>query len=327
MQNFKFKRGLVIGKFYPPHRGHKYLIDSAKAQCDELTVILCWKRSETIPGFLRAEWLKKIHPNVHIKVVEDNKLAGDDSEGWAKFTIQILGYVPDAVFTSEAYGDPYASFMGTTHVLVDRDRTFIPISATIVRKDPLATADFLEPCVRAYFARRVCVLGAESTGTTTLAKDLAKYYKTVWVPEYGRIYSEGKLFAGKESEWRTEEFSAIARSQCELEDKLAESSNGLVICDTDAFATSVWHERYMNSKSEEVENIYSQRNYDLYILTGNEISFVQDGTRDGEHVRDKMHQRFIEKLEEKQKRFIIVTGTPEERLRQSVEAINQILVH
>ncbi len=326
MKTFKFKKGLVIGKFYPPHRGHKYLIDTAKAQCDELTVILCWKRSETISGFLRAEWLKKTHPDVHIKVVEDNKLADDDSEGWAKFTIDILGYTPDAVFTSEAYGDPYASFMGTTHVLVDRARTFIPISATIVRKDPISAAEFLEPCVRAYFARRVCILGAESTGTTTLARDLAKHYKTVWVPEYGRMYSEGKLFAGKGSEWRSEEFNTIAKAQGEIEDKLAESSNGLVICDTDAFATSVWHERYMNNKSDDVELVASQRTYDLYIVTGNEIPFVQDGTRDGEHVRDKMHDRFIKKLEETHRRFVIVSGNPEERLRQSVSAIDQILV-
>lgn len=326
MKKFKFKRGLVIGKFYPPHRGHKYLIDTAKAQCEELTVILCWKNSETISGFLRAEWLKKIHPDVYVKVVEDNKLADDDSKGWAKFTLDVLGYVPDAVFTSEAYGDPYASFMGATHVLVDRARTFIPISATTVRKDPLAAADFLEPCVRAYFARRVCVLGAESTGTTTLAKDLAKHYQTVWVPEFGRIYSEGKLFAGKEAEWRSEEFVTIARAQGELEDKLAESSNGLVICDTDAFATSVWHERYMNNKSEEVERIASERSYDLYILTGDEIPFVQDGTRDGEHIRNKMHERFIKKFEETQRQLIVVSGAPEERVRQSVAAIDQILV-
>lgn len=326
MKSFKFKKGLVIGKFYPPHRGHKYLIDIAKAQCDELTVIICWKKSETISGYLRAEWLKKIHPNVHVMVIEDNKLAEDDSAGWAKFTIDILGYIPDAVFTSEVYGDQYASFMKTTHVLVDRDRTFIPISATIVRKNPLAVAEFLEPCVRAYFARRVCVLGAESTGTTTLARDLAKYYKTVWVPEYGRMYSEGKLFAGKGAEWSSEEFNTIAKAQGEIEDKLAESSNGLVICDTDAFATSVWHERYMNYRSADVEFIASQRNYVLYILTGNEIPFVQDGTRDGEHIRDKMHQRFIKKLEETHRYFVLVTGTPEERLRQSVGAIDQILI-
>ncbi len=73
-----FSRGLVIGKFYPPHRGHKYLIEYAHAQCKELTVILCYKKIETIPGMLRAQWLQRIHTDVRVLVVEDNKLADDD---------------------------------------------------------------------------------------------------------------------------------------------------------------------------------------------------------------------------------------------------------
>lgn len=323
---FKFKKGLVVGKFYPPHRGHKYLIDTAKAQCDELTVILCWKRSETIPGYLRASWLKKIHPDVHIKVMEDNKLADDDSEGWAKYTLDVLGYVPDAVFTSEDYGDPYAKFLGAVHVLVDKNRTFIPISATIVRRDPLSAAEYLEPVVRAHFARRVVVLGAESTGTTTLSRALAQHYKTSWVPEYGRMYSEGKVFAGKGAEWTSDEFMTIAREQAVMEDALALSSSGLLICDTDPFATSVWHERYMNSMLPELEDFALSRSYDLYIVTGDEIPFVQDGLRDGEHIRHAMHARFMEKLEQNHKHYIVVTGTPEERLKQAVAAIDQVLV-
>ncbi len=323
---FKFKKGLVIGKFYPPHRGHKYLIDTAKSQCEELTVILCWKQSETISGLLRASWLQKIHPDVHIKVLDDNRLADDDSEGWAKSTVAVLGYVPDAVFTSEAYGDPYASFMGTTHVLVDKERTFIPISATIVRKDPLASAQFLEPCVRAYFARRICIIGAESTGTTTLARGLAEHYATTWIPEYGRVYAEGKLKAGQEAQWRSEEFMFIARQQAELEDALAESSNGLVICDTDPFATSVWHERYMGKPLAALDSFALERNYDLYIVTADEIPFEQDGTRDGEHIRHDMHTRFLEKFSEHKKPFVVISGTREARLEQAIKEIEKVLI-
>ena len=317
-----FAKGLVIGKFYPPHRGHKYLIDTARAACEELTVILCWKKTETIPGYLRASWLERIHPDVRMLVVEDTVLDDDDSEGWARFTIEILGYVPDAVFTSEAYGDPYARFMGTVHVLVDEARTTIPISGTMVRQDPMRYAQFLEPCVRAYFARRVCVLGAESTGTTTLARALALHYHTVWVPEYGRTYSEGKVLANPSAPWRTEEFVHIARAQSAFEEALAEDSNGLVIADTDAFATSLWHERYMGTRSEAVERIAARRHYDLYILKGDEIPFVQDGLRDGEHIRHAMHARFLERLTEEGKPFIVVTGSHEERLTAAIEAID-----
>ncbi len=319
-----FHRGIVIGKFYPPHKGHKYLIDRARSECEQLTVIVCWKKSQLISGVERAQWIQQIHPDVQVKLLDDDRLADDDSEAWAKNTLAVLGFTPDAVFTSESYGDPYASFMGCVHVLVDKDRTYIPISATMVRSNPTKYAQLLEPCVRASFARRVCIVGAESTGTTTLAKDLAKHYKTTWVPEFGRFYSEGKLFGDSNAEWRSDEFVRIANAQCNLEDALAEASSGLVICDTDAFATSLWHERYMGKRSIQVEAIAARRKYDLYILTGDEIPFEQDGTRDGEHIRHGMHKKFIERLNEDRKKYIIVSGAPEKRLREAVEAIDTI---
>lgn len=320
----QYKRGLVVGKFYPPHSGHKYLIDTAKSMCEQLTVVLCWKQSEVIHANLRAQWLKRLHPGIDIKVIEDNKLADDDSEGWAKFTLDILGYAPDAVFTSEAYGDPYASFLGAIHVLVDRERVTVPISATKVRSNPMQYAPLIEPCVRAYFAWRVCVIGAESTGTTTLAKALAGHFKTVWVPEYGRAYSEGKLTGANKSVWTSEEFEHIAAAQNSLENALAEASNGLVICDTNAFATGIWHERYMGCRSKKVEEIAKNCAADLYIVTGDEIPFVQDGTRDGEHIRHQMHKNIIKRLEEDNKPYILVKGSPEQRLRESIKAIEQL---
>ena len=320
-----FSRGIVIGKFYPPHRGHKYLIDTARAQCRELTVIVCWRKGQEISGYLRAQWLQRIHPDVRVILLDDDRLADDDSKGWAENTIAALGYVPDAVFTSEAYGDPYARFMGTVHVLVDKERTHIPISATMVRSDPMKYVPFLEPCVRGYFSKRIAVVGAESTGTTTLANALAEYYGAPWVPEYGRAYSEGKRYLKADPSWRSEEFVHIAAAQSALENVLAESSNGLIILDTDAFATGIWHERYMGTRSTEVERIASERRPDLYLLTGDEIPFVQDGLRDGEHIRHGMHERFIERLTEECRPYVLVTGSSNERLAQAIKAIGAVV--
>mgnify|MGYP003393450042 CR=1 FL=1 len=317
-----YTRGLVVGKFYPPHRGHKYLIDTAIAECKEVTVIVCAKMHETISGELRASWIERIHPSVHVILIKEPMPGDNESEEWAKFTIKLLGYVPDAVFTSEEYGDPYARFMKTIHVCVDKARVRVPISGTKVRANPSIAAEFLEPCVRAYFAKRIVVLGAESTGTTTLAKTLAEHYKTVWVPEYGRLYSEGRLQSGEK--WKSEEFVTIARAQAELEDALAEQSNGIVICDTDPFATGIWHERYMGSRSLNVERVSTYRKYDLYIVTSDEIPFEQDGTRDGEHIRHDMHKLFIKRLEETGRKYVLVTGTREERLAQAVAAISAL---
>jgi len=218
------RTGVVIGKFYPPHRGHKYLIDTGRSQVDRLTVILCWKPGENPPGRLRADWLREIHPDVKVIALEDT-LPDDDSKAWAENTLKVLGYVPDVVFTSEDYGYPYAAYMGCEHVQVDKARRVMPVSGTAVRAAPLANWDFLEPCVRAFYAKRVCLVGAESTGKTTLAAALAAHYQTNWVAEYGREYCEEKFRESSDIPWESAEFETIARAQIRLEDAAARQAN------------------------------------------------------------------------------------------------------
>lgn len=314
-------RGLVVGKFYPPHAGHSYLIESARAQCNELTVLVCDRMGQTIPASLRAEWLREMFPGVIVKVIDDIN-EEDNSQIWADYTRQILGYTPDIVFTSEKYGVTWAQCLGCKHIQIDQPRTTVPISATKVRANPLDAWDFLSPAVRAYYSRRICVLGAESTGTTTLARSLAEHYKTAWVPEYGRSYAEGKLKTTGGANWTTDEFIHIASIQNQIEDRLARVCNKILICDTNSFATTLWHERYMGFMSPEVGALVKKRRYDLYIVTGDEIPFEPDGTRDGENIRHAMQQRFIEELERQNMTYLVVTGTREERLQKAVRTID-----
>jgi NadR type nicotinamide-nucleotide adenylyltransferase len=317
------KRGVVIGKFYPPHKGHHYLINTARANAEQVTVIVCRRPEEQPSADLRASWLREVHPDVEVIVVDDIHPA-DDSRAWAEYTIQILGYQPDVVFTSEDYGDAYACYLGCKHVLVDKARQVVPCSGTAVRNNPLACWDFLEPCVRAYYVKRVCVVGAESTGTTTMAQALAEHYQTVWVPEYGRDYWVEKMERGEEK-WQTAEFVHIALEQSRREDEAAREANRLLICDTDAFATSIWHRRYIGCASPEVEAIGASRHYDLYLLTDVDIPFVQDGTRDGEHLRQWMHDVFEAELKAQKKRYTLLSGSHQTRLQKAIELINPLL--
>jgi NadR type nicotinamide-nucleotide adenylyltransferase len=319
------RRGLIVGKFYPPHRGHKHLIDTARAQVDELTVIVCGREGESPAGGLRAGWMQEIHPDVRVLLIDDTYDA-QDSRVWAENSLRWLGRAPDLVFTSEDYGDEFARHLGCRHVQVDRARAAVPVSGTRVRADPLGCWEFLEPPVRGFYAVRVCVVGAESTGKTTLAQDLARHFDTVWVPEYGREYSERKLAAGGGYDFRSEEFAHIAARQCELEDEAARRANRILVCDTDAFATSVWHRRYIGTRSPEVEETAARhRRPDLYLLTDIGTPFVQDGTRDGEHVREWMHEVFVEELRAQGRPSQSVSGTRDERLRQAVGYIEDLL--
>ena len=319
-----FARGLVIGKFLPPHLGHHHLIDTASAQSERLFVIVCAHPEQELPARVRVACLKERHPEADVRVVDD-VVPGDDSAGWAAYTRRSLGFRPEAVFTSEDYGDPYAAALGARHVLVDRARQTVPCSGTMIRHDPLAHLEWLSPFMRALYVRRVCVVGAESTGTTTLAGQLAERYATVWVPEYGREYCERKWKDGYTTEWSTEEFLHIAAEQSRREDEAARRAQRLLVCDTDAFATALWHQRYVGARSAAVEAIAAPRPADLYLLTGDEIPFVQDGTRDGEHVRHEMHEAFAQALVATGRRFVLLRGSREARLTQAATCVEALL--
>ena len=290
--------GFIVGKFYPPHRGHKHLIDSARRQVDRLVVLLAAHPSQTISGELRKAWLEEIHPDCEIHLVRDE--LEDDSQQWADFTVQHLGRAPDVVFSSEDYGPTYARMMGSRHVMVDRHRAAVPTSGSAIRAAPLEHLHMLEPCVRAHFVRRVVLIGAESTGKTTLSRQLAERFDTVWVPEYGREHWErklaGRVLSDPPPSWTHEEFIEIATEQQAREDRAARTANRVLICDTNAFATGTWHERYCGTRDVRVDAIGARDRAHLYLLTAPDVPFVQDGFRDGEHIRSWMHERFEAQL-------------------------------
>lgn len=317
------KRGLVIGKFYPPHHGHRLLIDRAATEVEQLTVLVCDTPGQVIPATRRADWLRETHPTADVRVIPDIG-RDDDSAAWAAYTRTFLGYTPDLVATSEDYGPRYARELGCTHLLVDRPRRQVPISGTAVRRDPYAVWSMIDSGVRQHYVKRVCVLGAESTGTTTMAKALAEAYRTTWVPEYGRTYSEVKYHDDPAPKWTSDEFVFIAKEQNRQEDELARQANRVLICDTNAFATGIWHERYMGFRSELVERAGRERTPDLYLLTDVDIPFVQDGLRDGEHLRHWMHDVFVERLNQQPVPWELLSGPHARRLKQARQAIDRL---
>ncbi|MFC5803499.1 AAA family ATPase [Streptomyces formicae] len=345
----RYRHGLVLGKFYPPHAGHHHLVRTARDRCERLTVLVCAASVESIPLVERVAWMREVHPDVRVVgAVDDIPVDVTDPAVWdahmAVFRAAVPGRV-DAVFTSESYGDELARrFGGADSVCVDPDRTVFPVSGTAVRKDPVGCWDFLEPPVRAALARRVVVLGAESTGTTTLATALAAHYRArggVWartgcVPEYGREFSERKLAALRAERpgaaWSdvtfdSDDFPLIARRQTEREDAAARIGSPLLVCDTDAFATTIWHERYMAGRSSaEVAEIAARGRGDLWLLTDHrDVPFEDDGLRDGEQLRPWMTARFAAQLARTGRRFLTLTGPHEGRLATAVAAVDAVL--
>ena len=144
-----------------------------------------------------------------------------------------------------------------------------------------------------------------------------------WVPELGRNYTESILTTNYE--WFDADFYRIGRLQQTYENEMAARSNGVIVCDTNAVATELWQRRYMGRTTAEMNRIAARDKADLYIITGDEIPFVQDGIRDGEHLRHRMHRWFIAHIKKTGVPYIVVTGNPGERLAAALAAAKQTI--
>ncbi|WP_034272089.1 AAA family ATPase [Actinospica robiniae] len=357
----EFEHGLVIGKFYPPHAGHHFLIDAAASACRRVSVVVMAADVESIPLAARAAWLREEYAESHVDVVGimDNLRVdyGDDDawEGHVSLMREALtasahaGVPVTAVFTSEPYGAEMARRFDAADVRLDQSRGTVPISATKVRADPIAHWESIAPPVRAWLARRVVVLGAESTGTTTLSLDLAEalrarggaHASTGCVPEYGRTLTVVKLAVARalaarergpepsifDLEWLDSDFTDVVVRQTADEDRAARRGGPVLVCDTDALATTVWQERYMGATTPDVERAAAAMpKRALYILTSDEgVPFEDDGLRDGEHIRAWMTGRFREILAAQDIPWIEVTGARDARLHQAIAAVDDML--
>jgi NadR type nicotinamide-nucleotide adenylyltransferase len=170
--------------------------------------------------------------------------------------------------------------------------------------------------------KRVLLLGAESTGKTTLARDLAAAYDTVWNPEYGRPYTE--LGRDPEAPWTSEEFTHIARLQCWYEDVLAGCARRVLFCDTDAFTTALFHEVYLGAPTSAFDDLVA-RTYDLTLVCGLDVPFAHDGIREFEEEREAMHARYVAHASAAAWPWLLVEGSRAERLAVACAAVDQML--
>ncbi len=315
--------GLVVGKFNPPHLGHLYLIEQGAAQVETLFVLLCDRVDQSIAVERRRAWLQDAVPqNVTILVTPDDLPA--TNEPWAQRALEILPERPDVAFTSEEWGPGWAESMGARHVMVDRGRLSFPISGTALRADLRDHFDWLLPAARAELARRVVLVGAESTGKSTLAEALAQALGTVWVPEHGRRYWEGRRHLVDQS-WTTEEFQRIAIAQRQLEEDLARRAcGGVVIADTDAQVTAVWHERYLGAADEELDTLAADTSPDMYLVCSPDFEWVQDGTRESQTNRQAMHQSILRRAEASGADVAVLSGSHDVRLCVALDRIESL---
>jgi HTH-type transcriptional repressor of NAD biosynthesis genes len=149
--------GLVVGRVDPPHLGHSFLIERAAERSERLVVFVNSSTARDVaPGHLRAAWLAELHPDVDVvQVVHDLPTDFGDEALWLRW-IELfrrhwpLATGPDVVCSSDPYVAELARRLGAEPVVVDAERTNVPISATMIRTDPAAHLEMLAPQVRAW---------------------------------------------------------------------------------------------------------------------------------------------------------------------------------
>jgi NadR type nicotinamide-nucleotide adenylyltransferase len=343
-----FRRGLVVGKFCPLHRGHMHLIQNALDACADVLVI-----SYTKPEFAglgratREAWLREVFPGVRSLVVDDASLGrlcasrglplhrlphnDEDAAVHREFTAWLCEAIcettVDAVFTSEDYGDGFALALsdyfvarrpGTApvrHVCVDLPRAAVPISGTRIRDNVHFHRHFLHPAVYSSFVQRICLLGGESSGKTTLAKALAQRLDTAWVPEVGRERWEERGGALAYADMRL-----IAEDQVAREEVLVREARRWLVCDGSAL-TTVFYSLDGFGRVEPAVRRLAQRSYAFTFVCAPDFPFVQDGTRRDAGFRQRQHRWYCSVLEARGVPYVVLEG----QVSQRMETVCRIL--
>ena len=172
---------------------------------------------------------------------------------------------------------------------------------------------------------KVVLFGPESTGKSTLSRQLAEHYNTVWAPEYAREYLQKKW----EIEHRTCENSdliPIALGQIKSENELTKKANKILICDTDLLETKVYSESYYGGFVDPDLDICAIKNtYNLYLLTYIDTPWKADDLRDKPNERKEMFAVFENALKKYDRPYIILKGDKKTRFITAVEAIGKLL--
>ena len=306
----------------PPHAGHQFLCDFARAACDRLTILVCSLPDDDLPGAERAAWMRELYPDCRV-VWCDEVVPQDPADHpdfwpiWRDLIARHVGPV-EAVFASEHYGHRLAAELDARFIPCDPMREAVPISATAIRNDPFASWRFIPRPVRPWFVRRVCVFGPESTGKTTLARQLAEAFDTIALPEYGRTWTNA--FGVEVSPG---DLAAIAAGHQASRAAAMRTANRLLIEDTDPILTCVWADMLLGERQDWMAQALDPA--DLYLLTDIDFDWVDDGTR--YFPADEDRRRFFALCETELVRrnlpFVRISGDRPTRLASAATAIRE----
>lgn len=253
--------GIVFGSFAPLHQGHLDLIMRAKKECDGgCIVISCGydgdKGEPLMPHSKRYRYVREFFADddlVAVYAINDSELGiaayPNGWNGWMEefekiFSKAICGdSSPERVWyvgEREYYNDLVS--LGEEVVYVKR--TDNPISATMIRQNPVKNWDKITAPFRRVFSHNILICGTASEGKTTMTRDLGKYFNAPYSWEWARDYMEESCV----SDWELDsaDFIAFLEGQYNLNKRLINSpgNHGVFFADSDSMVTKMYAEYY-----------------------------------------------------------------------------------
>ena len=312
-------KGLTLGKFAPLHRGHQLVIETGIAATDEMTVVIYDAPETHIPLCVRSAWIKRLYPNVRtIEAWDGPTQVGYTPEIMAaheRYLIDRLGLTDIThFFSSEPYGAHVSRALGAVDHRVDEARVHFPVSGSQVRSAPYRSRQFVSDVVYRDLVVNVALLGAPSTGKTTLAQSLASAFQTAWMPEYGREYWETHQVNRRLS---ADQLIEIAEGHLLREDALLLQAHEYLFVDTNAITTATFARYYHGSVPSPLERRAweAARRYDLVLVCDTDIPYDDSWDRSGEVHRSAFQRQVVQDLLAYRVPFFTVRGTLPERVR------------
>jgi NadR type nicotinamide-nucleotide adenylyltransferase len=168
---------------------------------------------------------------------------------------------------------------------------------------------------------RVVLTGSESTGKTTLARDLAIRHQTAFSPEFAREYVERKR-----APLALDDVPPIARGQLAAEDQALRAARRVLFLDTDLWSTVLYARHYYGSCPAWIEETARSRRGNLYLLNHPDVPWIAEPlTHDRGDRREEMHALFVSGLRELDARVVDVCGRWPDRWATATAAVDGLL--
>jgi len=170
--------------------------------------------------------------------------------------------------------------------------------------------------------KRVVICGPESTGKSTMTRNLAAHFKTNFVDEFARDFLQNK-WNNKQEVCSKEDLLEIAKGQIELENLKIKKSSKLIFCDTNILTTIAWSKTHFNEFCDPwIQRKAKTLKYDYYLILNTDIPWVRDDLRDRPKDREKMFLAHKKELDYASVDYDIINGSDfQKRLCAAIDYI------